>query len=241
MNRIFAACVLSLILVSVSVAQDKKTGFLDRKFKNADGTESPYVVFVPHNYDGEKEYPVILFLHGAGETKGGSKMPMEVGIGPAIKSREKNFPFIVVIPQSEKRTWRADSGDGKRAVAMLDEVMKEFKVDPKRQYLTGLSMGGFGTWSIAFAHPDRWAAMAPICGGGDPKGAERIKNIPCWCFHGEQDAVVKPDLSRLMIDALKKAGAEPRYTEYQWVAHDSWDPAYATNQLYTWMLKQSKK
>jgi predicted peptidase len=241
MNRIFAAFVLSLVLVSVSVAQDKKTGFLERNFKNADGSLSPYVVFVPHNYDGQKEYPVILFLHGSGETKGGSKMPVEVGIGPAIKLREKNFPFIVVIPQSEKRTWRADSDDGKRAVAILDEVMKDFKVDAKRQYLSGLSMGGFGTWSLALAHPDRWAAMAPVCGGGDPKSAERIKHIPCWNFHGDEDTAVKVDLSRQMIDALKKAGAEPRYTEYKWVGHDSWDPAYATNQLYTWMLKQSKK
>ena len=140
-------------------------------------------MFVPHDYDGKKEYPVILFLHGAGETKNPKakkegKMPVEVGIGPAIKKREKTFPFIVVIPRAEGFGWGADTANAKRALAMLDEVMKEYKVDPKRQYLTGLSMGGMGTWSIAMAHPDRFAAIVPICGRGDTKTAEKIKDLP---------------------------------------------------------------
>jgi predicted peptidase len=218
-----------------------KTGFIKKTFKNADGTESPYVVFVPEKYDATKAYPVILFLHGAGETKGGTKQPVEVGIGTAIKTREKTFPFITVIPQSEKRTWKADSDDGKRAMAILDAVMKDYKIDPERQYLTGLSMGGYGTWSHAVAYPDRWAAIVPVCGGGDPKSAEKIKHIPCWCFHGDEDGAVPVQRSREMIEALKGAGGDPRYTEYKWVGHDSWDPAYATNELYVWLLKQSKK
>jgi predicted peptidase len=225
-------------------AEDKpKTGFIDKTFKNADGTTSPYVVFVPKDYDGTKEYPVILFLHGSGETKGdkSGKMPVQVGIGTAIKKREKDFPFIVVIPQSEKRTWGASSDDGKRALAILDEVEKEYKIDVKRQYLTGLSMGGFGTWSIAAAHPDRWAAIVPICGGGNPKDAEKIKSIPCWCFHGDADAAVPVQRSRDMIDALKKAGTEPKYTEYEKVGHNSWDKAYGTDDLYKWLLEQKKK
>jgi predicted peptidase len=235
MTRALAALVLALPVVAM--AQDKsadkpKTGFVDKTFKNADGTTSPYVVFVPHNYDGTKEYPVILFLHGAG---------VEVGIGPAIKTREKNFPFITVIPQAETRGWQADGSNGKRAVAMLDEVMKEYKIDPKRQYLTGLSMGGSGTWSLAAAHPDRWAAIAPICFGGNPATAEKIKDIPCWCFLGDQDSKQLVEGTRAMVAALEKAGGKPRFTEYKWVGHDSWDPAYATNQLYAWLLQQSKK
>ena len=227
-------------------AEDKpKTGFVDKTFKNADGSESPYVVFVPLGYDGTKEYPVILFLHGAGETKNpkakkDGKMPVEVGIGPAIKAREKTFPFITVIPRAEGFGWGADTANAKRALAMLDEVMKEYKVDAKRQYLTGLSMGGMGTWSIAMAHPDRFAAIAPICGRGDTKQAEKIKDLPCWCFHGDEDTAVPVAGSRDMIAAIEKAGGKPRYTEYKWVGHDSWDPAYATNQLYVWLLKQSK-
>jgi predicted peptidase len=226
-------------------AEDKpKTGFVDKTFKNADDTESPYVVFVPHDYDPAKEYPTVLFLHGAGETKtakSGGKMPVEVGIGPAIKTREKTFPFIVVIPRAEGFGWQAGSANAKRALAMLDEVQKAYKTDPKRQYLTGLSMGGYGTWSIAAAHPDRWAAIAPVCGGGDPKDADKIKDLPCWCFHGDEDGAVKVERSREMIAALEKAGGHPRYSEYKWVGHDSWDPAYATNELYAWLLKQSKK
>src|SRR5262249_53050392 len=112
----------------------KKSGFLEKVFKDDEG-EHPYVLFVPHDYSGEKEYPIILFLHGSGETKGGKKMPVEVGIGPAIKVREKTFPFLTVIPQAEKRPWSAGSHDGKLALAILDVVCKDYKVDTKRQYL----------------------------------------------------------------------------------------------------------
>ncbi len=241
---LLAAFMLCAIFASQPVrsADEKpKTGFVDKTFKNADGTTSPYVVFVPKDYDGTKEFPTILFLHGSGETKGGKKMPVEQGIGTAIKKREKDFPFIVVIPQAETKGWGADGPNAKRALAMLDAVQKEYKTDAKRQYLTGLSMGGYGTWSIAAAHPDRFAAIAPVCGGGDPKGAEKIKGIPCWCFHGDADTAVPVQRSRDMIDALKKAGAEPKYTEYPKVGHNSWDMAYGTDELYTWLLEQKKK
>jgi predicted peptidase len=183
-------------------------------------------------------------LHGAGETKTekkGGKMPVEVGLGPAIKKREKDFPFIVVIPQAEGFGWGADTKNAKRALAMLDEVQKEYKTDAKRQYLTGLSMGGMGTWSIAMAHPDRFAAIVPICGRGDTKTADKIKDLPCWAFHGDADTAVKVEGSRDMIDAIKKAGGKPKYTEYPKVGHNSWDAAYGTEELYKWLLEQKKK
>ena len=247
-----AACAVAVVLHAagpasraVAVADEPtKTGFLDKTFKNADGSESPYVVFIPHAYDGTKEFPVILFLHGAGETKTaktGGKMPVEQGIGPAIKTREKTFPFITVIPRAEGFGWAADSANGKRAIAMLDATLKEYKTDANRQYITGLSMGGMGTWSFAAAHPDRWAAMVPICGGGDPATAEKIKDIPCWCFLGDEDNPGLVKSTKAMVEAVEKAGGKPRFSEFKWVGHDSWDPAYATNELYAWMLKQSKK
>ncbi|MBX9583482.1 MAG: dienelactone hydrolase family protein [Gemmataceae bacterium] len=246
--RLGVFAVAALACGTTAAADDAKTGFVKKTFKNADGTESPYVVFVPHDYDGTKAVPVILFLHGAGETKGGKKMPAEVGIGTAIRKAEKTFPAIVVIPQSEKRTWMADSDDGKRALAILGEVQKAYKTDPDRVYLTGLSMGGFGTWSLAAAHPDKWAAIVPICGGvfrGGPDAAkttaEKIKGIPAWVFHGDQDKAVKVDLSRQMVDALKTAGGTPKYTEYKGVDHNSWDPAYAEKELWTWLFAQKKK
>jgi predicted peptidase len=224
------------------MADDKpKTGFVNKTYKNADGHESPYVVFVPHDYDGSKPVPVILFLHGAGETKGGQKQPVEVGIGPAVKKRAKTFPAIVIIPQAETRGWQASGPNAKRALAMLADVAKEYKTDPNRVYLTGLSMGGFGTWSLAAAHPDRWAAIVPVCGGGDPKAAEKIKDIPTWVFHGDQDNAVPVQRSRDMVAALKAAGGHPKYTEYPGVGHNSWDKAYNTDDLWTWLFEQKKK
>jgi predicted peptidase len=234
-----------LVLVPLAAARSRAAAepskvFLNRVHKDADGKESKYVLFVPHDYTGDKAYPVILFLHGAGERIGGKKKPVEVGIGPAVEKREKNFPALVIIPQAEK-TWKAGSPDANRALDILAEVEKEYKIDDKRVYLTGLSMGGYGTWSLAVAQPDKWAAIVPICGGEDPSKAEKIKDIPCWCFHGDQDQAVKVENSRKMIEALKKAGGDPRYTEYPGVGHNSWDKSYGTDELYDWLLKQHRK
>jgi predicted peptidase len=229
---------------SAASADDAKTGFVDKVYKDSDG-EFPFVVFVPKDYKGDKEYPVILFLHGAGETKGKGKgkgkMPAEVGIGPAIKKREKTFPFITIIPQAETFGWGADTANAKRALGMLEQVQKEYKTDPKRVYLTGLSMGGFGTWSLAAKYPDKWAAIAPVCGGGNVKDAAKIKDLPIWCFHGDADTAVKVELSRNMIKAVEEAGGKPKYTEYPKVGHNSWDKAYGTDELYTWFLEHKKK
>jgi predicted peptidase len=234
-----------------STQDPKNTGFITKTFKNADESESQYWVFVPHDYDGKKEYPVILFLHGAGATKSDRikppKLPIEYGIATAIKEQEKTFPFIVVIPRAEAparlayTTWRADSPNAKRALAILDEVMQAYKTDSKRVYLTGLSMGGGGTWSLAAAHPERWAAIVPICGQGDTKTAEKFKDIPCWCFHGDKDESIKVEASREMIAALKKTGGSPKYTEYPGIGHNSWDKTYATKELWTWLMEQKRK
>jgi len=184
---------------------------------------------------------LILFLHGLGESGSDGRLQAQVGLGPALKRQEKKFPFIAVFPQSQKKSWQAANPDAQRALSILAEVEKEYRVDPKRIYLTGLSMGGFGTWSLAAAHPDRWAAIAPICGGGNPKNAEKIKDIPCWCFHGAADKTVSAENSRTMINAIKAAGGHPKYTEYPGVGHNSWDKAYATPELYQWFLEQKLK
>jgi len=246
MRTLIALGVLSGVTTS-AIAAD--TGFIDKTFKDSSGTEHKYVLFVPHNYKRDTPTPTILFLHGAGETKqkegakpkGTPKMPVEVGIGPAIKKREKTFPFLTIIPQAPSFGWGAGSAGGKLALAILEDVEKNYSVDKKRIYLTGLSMGGMGTWSHAVAMPDKWAAIVPICGRGDPKQADKIKDLPCWAFHGDADEAVKVSGSRDMIEAIKKAGGSPRYDEYKGVGHNSWDKAYATDELYEWLLKQSKK
>jgi predicted peptidase len=230
-------------------AKAADTGFLEKSYKDPAGTEHKYVLFVPHDYKRGQPTPTILFLHGAGETKPREgtkpkvtpKMPAAVGIGPAIRKREKTFPFLTVIPQAPVRGWLAGGPSAKVALGILEAVEKEYSVDPRRTYLTGLSMGGMGTFSLAAAMPDKWAAIVPICGRGDPKTAEKIKDIPMWVFHGDADQAVKVSGSRDMVEAVKKSGGSPRYTEYPGVGHNSWDQAYDTDELYEWMLKQSKK
>ena len=239
MKPILAAATLLAIGLTLH-AGETKTGFVNKVHKGKDG-DVKYVVFVPKTYDGTKEFPVILFLHGAGESGTDGEKQVKVGLGKAIRDKKEDFAFISIIPQSQKGGWGATGAEGKRAISILDEVEKDYKPDKKRVYLTGLSMGGFGTWSLAAAHPTRWAAIAPVCGGGDPKSAEKIKAIPCWCFHGDADTAVKVERSREMIKALKDAGGEPRYNEYAKVGHNSWDRAYATEELYTWFLKHSTK
>jgi predicted peptidase len=234
------AIALSILVAAPAArAEDKlRHGFEDRVHKD-DAGEAKYVVFVPEAYDGMKPFPLVLFLHGSGATGEDGKRQVS-GIAAEIRRHEKTFPAIVIFPQSHDRTWRANSADGKRAMAILNEVEKAFKVDHERVYLTGLSMGGFGTWSLAAAHPDRWAAIVPICGGGNTKDAAKIKDIPCWCFHGDADPTVNVEQSRSMIKALKEAGGQPKYTEYPGVPHDSWTRMYANPELYQWLWKQKR-
>jgi predicted peptidase len=224
-------------------AGEGKTGFLNKIYKGKDG-DAKYIVFVPKDYginDDQKVYPIILFLHGAGGTGADGTNQAKNGLGKAIRDKEEVFPFIVVFPQSQKRTWKAGSDDTDRAFAIFEEVQKTYKTDKKRVYLTGLSMGGSGTWSLAAAMPERWAAIAPICGGSDPKNAEKIKDIPCWFFCGDKDNAKLVENNRALIKALKDAGSSARYEEYPGVGHNSWDRAYATAELYAWFLKHAAK
>jgi predicted peptidase len=222
-------------------ATEMKTGFLDRIHYDPAGTQARYVLFVPHEYTGNEPYPLILFMHGVGESGSDGYEQVKVGLGPAIRKQEATFPFIVIFPQSQLKSWQAGSPDARRAIDILAEVQKEYRVDPKRIYLTGLSMGGFGTWSIAAKYPERWAAIVPICGGGNPANAALIKDVPCWCFHGDEDSKVLPQRSREMIGALEAAGGKPKYTEYPGVQHNSWDKSYGTPELYKWLLQQHLK
>jgi predicted peptidase len=240
--RLGLACVGLLLLAVAPVPAENKAqhGFLDRVFKDSDGKESKYVVFVPHDYKGDKAYPLILFLHGAGSKGTDGKKQLAGGLAPAIKKQEKTFPFLVIFPQAQN-SWKADSDDARRALAILEEVQKNYKVDGKRIYLTGLSMGGSGTWSLAVAHPDRWAAVVPLCGRADLKQVARIKDLPCWCFVGDKDKAELVENNREMIKALKAAGSAVRYQEYEGVGHNCWDRAYATQELFDWLLMQKLK
>ena len=227
-------------------AHATETGFLERTIAGPDGKPVKYSVFVPHDYSPEKPVPVILFLHGAGTVGNDGMRQTTVGIGKAIRARERTFPAIVVFPQAQKRehdmlsTWNPDRPEGVRALAILDSVQREFKTDPNRTYLTGISMGGYVVWALAAGHPNRWAAIVPICGGGDRESVAAIKHIPCWTFHGADDPAVRAGNSRAMIEALKKAGGDPRYTEFPGVRHNCWDQAYASDELWNWLWQQKR-
>jgi predicted peptidase len=194
---------------------------------------------VPEGYDGSKTFPVILFLHGAGERGEDGVVPAQVGIGPAILNRSGGIPALVVFPQA-RRTWAAGSTDSLAALKALDDVLASYKTDPKRVILTGLSMGGHGSWDLAMAEPERFAAVVPICGPGEVERASRIKSLPVWTFCGDADRDETVLNLRSLVEALRRDGAVARLTEYRAVGHNSWDRAYNSPELIEWMLAQQR-
>jgi predicted peptidase len=213
-------------------------GFHVRTVQTDQG-ERKYTVYVPEGYDGSRTFPVILFLHGAGERGEDGIGPAQVGLGPAIQNRAGGIPALVVFPQA-RRTWAAGSPDSHAALKALDDVMSTYKTDPKRVILTGLSMGGYGSWDLATAQPDRFAAVVPICGPGEPENVTRLKALPVWTFCGDADRDETVLNLRTMVEALRREGAASRLTEYRGVGHNSWDRAYNDPQLIDWMLAQRR-
>ena len=237
-------------------ARQAETGFLNR-VAVVDGVTYKYQVFVPSNWNNKVKWPVILFLHGYGEEGDDGLLQTDVGIGTAIRNHVDRVPFVVAIPQCRTKDWWTSPAMEAQALKALDQTMKEFKGDPQRVYLTGLSMGGFGTWGLASEHPGKFAALVPICGGirlvdasdtpnyrdvdtsADPYAAtaQKIGKTPVWVFHGGDDPVVPVTESRKMVEALKAAGGDVRYKEYPGVKHNSWEKAYNEADLFPWLLE----
>ena len=207
------------------------------KKKTGDLVPLRYLVHLPPGAEADKakRWPTLLFLHGAGE-RGDDLKLVEVHGPPKIVKTRKDFPFVVIAPQCPAGTWWN--------APLLDDLLKEvaakYPIDPDRIYLTGLSMGGFGSWTLAMEYPGRFAAVVPICGGGDPRDVERIKDLPVWVFHGAKDGAVPVDFSRKMVDALRKLGGRVRLTVYPDADHDSWTATYANDELYSWLLQQRR-
>lgn len=233
-----------------------ETGFLNRTVKVGDASHR-YQVYLPENYSKSQRWPVVLFLHGAGERGSDGLKQTDTGIGKAIRIHRDRFPAVIVMPQALTDHWWAGEKMSAVALAALDKSMKEFKGDPDRVYLTGLSMGGYGSWYLAEKYPQRWAAVAPICGGirppstgrgrlpdpgeeGYARAADAAKALPIWLFHGGADNVVPPEESRKMNELLKARGANVRYTEYPGVGHNSWDRAYAEADFAKWLFEQRR-
>lgn len=189
-----------------------------------------YLVVLPEDYNADKKYPLLLFLHGVGEC--GDNLELVKIHGPFNKVKELKLPFIIVAPQSTSRYW-----DMNTLNALLDELLAKYPVDSTRVYLTGLSMGGFGAWRWSQERPDRFAAVVPICGGGDPSTVTaKMKDLPIWAFHGAKDKTVLLQKSQDMVDAVNKIGGSVKFTVYPEAGHDSWTETYNNPELYRWML-----
>lgn len=249
--RIPAALLAGLLTASIIMAQDSQPDSVQqvRKFtKEIRRTVSlDYLLFLPKDAGAEpqKKWPLILFLHGAGE-RGSDVWRVAVHGPPKIVRDKADFPFIVVSPQCPTgQRWSDDE-----VLALLDDVLERYPVDRQRVYLTGLSMGGYGTWSLGLAQPERFAAIVPICGGGDPlkvlladpRKTQAIRALPVWAFHGAKDPVVKLAESERMVDALRKGGArQVELTVYPEAQHDSWTETYANPKLYEWLLSHRRE
>ncbi len=226
------------VTLTIGFSQQRKMG-LDEPNENE--IDLKYLFFLPKDFYSDKNtrWPLILFLHGMGERGADLELVKIHGI-PKIVEAQTDFPFITVSPQCPiEYVWRDD--DMQQAVEnLLQKIVKNYRVDKTRIYVTGLSMGGYGTWSLAARRPDLFAAAVPICGGGDPATVNILKNLPIWVFHGGLDEVVLPEESEKMVRALEKAGGKVRYTLYPEAYHDSWTETYDNPALYDWLLSNRK-
>jgi predicted peptidase len=210
--------------------------------ENAESVTIHYMLFVPEGYDSsDKKWPMMLFLHGLGECGDNELDRVKVHGPPSFVDSRPDFPFVVVTPQclpppgqlkDVPTAWKAD-----QLIQLVDHVTNKLKIDRTRVYCTGLSMGGFGTFRLVAAYPDRFAAALPICGGGEfDSMACSLRRVPIWAFHGAKDAVVPLSKSEEMVDAVRRVGGNVRFTVYPDVEHNSWKPTYDNPKVYEWLL-----
>lgn len=203
-----------------------------------DSAQLNYLLFLPQNYSEKQKYPLVFFLHGAAERGSDPELLKLHGI-PKVVEEKPDFGFIAVSPQCPLGKWWTNY-DAAVFNGLLDTVIAGHSVDTDRLYLTGLSMGGYGAWHFAIACPDRFAAIVPICGGGDPSRVCILKDVPIWVFHGAKDSTVLPRESIKMVDALKECGSNVKFTLYSNTDHDSWTRTYNSPRLYEWLLEHKR-
>lgn len=211
----------------------QQTGITVQKIDTKGGNISNYVLYIPDGYNEKKDYkwPIVIFLHGVGEMGNNIDVIKQVGLVKVATGK----PFVIIAPQCLSGWWNPQYLD-----VLYKEVVNKYHVDPARVYLTGLSMGGYGTWDWSSAHPEKFAAIVPISGGGDINRMKNLKTMPVWVFHSADDPTVNVENSRVLVQQLRALGNNVQYTEYPNGGHDAWTRAYANQDLYTWLLKQHK-
>ncbi|MGD9489925.1 MAG: prolyl oligopeptidase family serine peptidase [Calditrichaceae bacterium] len=198
--------------------------------------QGDYLLYLPKDYSKtDKKWPMVLFLHGAGERGEDLELVKNHGL-PKLIEQGRSFPFIVLSPQChENQRWSIEFLN-----ALLNETFLKYEIDENRIYVTGLSMGGFSAWELALKYPERFAAIAPVCGGADPQKACLIKHLPVWAFHGAKDKIVPIDRAQAMVDALRSLGGDVKFTVYPDAGHDSWTETYENQELYDWLLRHHR-
>jgi predicted peptidase len=234
---------------------DPASQFEARVFESPSLPDLPYRLLKPNSLDPQQKYPLVVFLHGAGERGDDNALQLVHGARTlADEAMRRRHPAFVVFPQcpAEKKwievPWDrsshkspADPGETMHSLfALIDALAKEFPIDQSRVYGVGLSMGGYGVWDILQRKPELFAAAIPICGGGDPAYADKLTSTPVWAFHGDIDPAVPVGRSREMINALETAGGRPIYTEYEQVGHDSWTQTFDNRLVWDWLFAQRK-
>jgi predicted peptidase len=245
MRQLLIACLMTTSAALATIPEA-------REWRAPDGTSVKYRWSAPHPVEPGKTYPLVLFLHGAGERGDDNKAQLKHGVIPIIEgARKLGKPVFLIAPQCPADRWwspvdstrtRLSAADQpntllEAVLSLVTEIQKNHPVDPKHFHVTGISMGGFGTWDLLGRATDRIASAVPICGGGSPLLAARFKDIPVWAFHGEADDVVPVQATRDMIETLEKAGGKPKATYYPETGHDSWTHTYENPELLRWFLK----
>jgi predicted peptidase len=236
---------------SVSQAQDGVDGFAARAFVGANGMRMPYRIFVPDPQQRVRPLPIIIYLHGGGgmgadnlrQISGGNTNGTHVWVAPQAQARHPAFVVAPQLPNGNR--WDARGADGiatyaSLVIQLLGSLSREFALDLDRVYLTGQSLGGFGTWDLITKRPELFAAAVPLCGEGAPSRAQAARHVPIWVFHGAKDELVPVAGSREMVAALRAVGGAVKYTEYPEVGHDVWTVAYLERSLSDWLFAQKR-
>lgn len=232
------------------VVQAQTTALFDKLIYAKGSDFLPYRLLKPVNPKALERFPLIIFLHGSGERGSDNEAQLKHIRNLVVDQRNRGkYPCYVLAPQCPKgQLWAEHNKDGsvkaqptkptQLLMELIDKISKEYPIDEARIYITGVSMGGYGTWDLLARYPQKFAAGVPVCGGGDERTASKLKQIPIWAFHGALDDVVSARQSQTMIEAIRKAGGRPGYTEYPDIKHDSWVQAYQEPHLLPWLFKQ---